>query len=187
MGVFNTDSFSGPFYPNGLTTTFPFKFRAMASSEVVLVDADGEQVTGASFSVVLASNQDGGSVIFDAPPTASQIPPFLIASAPAFGVGIDLGSVTAFNPRTLNPSFERLSVQNIFLKAASDRSLRMPIGEQIDPLPPAAGRSQTVMAFTRLGQPYPLPVFDIMRQAGTNIMDGGVRGGAIELDGGARG
>lgn len=126
MGVTNTNAYDGPFYPNGVTTSFPFTFRTMSTNEVQIVDDDGEILTGFSFSIVPAVGEDGGTIIFDAPPTAQQLPAFLIASAPNFGVGIDLGSVTAFNPRTLNPSFERLAVQNIFLADRVERAPKLP-------------------------------------------------------------
>ncbi|MFX4085813.1 hypothetical protein ACKU27_11995 [Sphingobium yanoikuyae] len=128
MGVTNTNAYDGPFYPNGVTTSFPFTFRTMSTSEVIIVDRQGAQITGFSFSILPAVGADGGSIVFDSAPTAAALPEFLIASAPNFGVGIDLGSVTAFNPRTLNPSFERLAAQNIFLKDRVERSPQTPLG-----------------------------------------------------------
>ncbi|WIW89288.1 hypothetical protein K3M67_04750 [Sphingobium sp. V4] len=128
MGVTNTNAYDGPFYPNGVTTSFPFTFRTMSTSEVIIVDRQGAQITGFSFSILPAVGADGGSIVFDSAPTAVALPEFLIASAPNFGVGIDLGSVTAFNPRTLNPSFERLAAQNIFLKDRVERSPQTPLG-----------------------------------------------------------
>jgi hypothetical protein len=148
MGVTNTNAYDGPFYPNGVTTSFPFTFRTMSTSEVQIVNEDGDVIVGFSFSIVPATNADGGSIVFDAPPSAAELPVFLIASVPDFGVGIDLGSVTAFNPRTLNPSFERLAVQNIFLKSQGNRAMQAPFGEEgILNLPSVAARSGKVMSF----------------------------------------
>ena len=132
MGVTNTNAYDGPFYPNGVTTSFPFTFRTMSTSEVAILDPQGEPISGFSFSIVPSANADGGTIIFDTPPTAGALPAFLIASTPNFGVGIDLGSVTAFNPRTLNPSFERLAVQAIFLNDLLKRSPQTPIGGGAD-------------------------------------------------------
>lgn len=128
MGVTNTNAYDGPFYPNGVTTSFPFSFRTMSTSEVAILNPQGETINGFSFSIVPASNADGGTIVFDSPPTAADLPAFLIASAPNFGVGIDLGSVTAFNPRTLNPAFERLAVQTIFLNDLLKRTPQVPLG-----------------------------------------------------------
>ncbi|WP_088183963.1 hypothetical protein [Sphingobium sp. Z007] len=128
MGVTKTNAYDGPFYPNGIATSFPFSFRAMSATEVQLIAPDGQPLTGFNFTIIPAENTEGGSVVFGTPPTATQLPEFLIVSVPAFGVGIDLGSVTAFNPRTLNPSFDRLAVQNIYLQDQIDRTPRAPIG-----------------------------------------------------------
>lgn len=152
MGVTNTNAYDGPFYPNGVTTSFPFTFRTMSTSEVIIVDDRGSEIVGFSFAIVPAVGADGGTIVFDAPPTAGELPAFLIASAPAFGVGIDLGSVTAFNPRTLNPSFERLAVQNIFLQNSVDRAFTVPFGEAGVLLPPAAERAGGTMGFGGNGE-----------------------------------
>lgn len=151
MGVTNTNAYDGPFYPNGVTTSFPFKFRTMSTSEVAIIDRLGNPITGFSFSINPSVNADGGTIVFDAAPTAVDLPEFLIASAPAFGVGIDLGSVTAFNPRTLNPSFERLAVQNIFQQASLERSLKAPLGESAGTMPPLAQRVGMLATFSADG------------------------------------
>lgn len=151
MGVTNTNAYDGPFYPNGVATSFPFTFRTMSTNEVAIIDRQGEAVTGFSFSIVPSVSADGGSLVFDSAPTAAALPEFLIASAPAFGVGIDLGSVTAFNPRTLNPSFERLAVQNIFLQSSLERSLKAPFGESAGSLPPLSQRAGMLAAFSEDG------------------------------------
>ncbi|WP_375283439.1 hypothetical protein [Sphingobium yanoikuyae] len=135
MGVTKTNAYDGPFYPNGVTTSFPFTFRTMSASEVIILTEAGKQISGFSFSIVPSVNADGGTIVFDTPPTAIELPSFLIGSDPNFGVGIDLGSVTAFNPRTLNPSFERLAVQNIFLQERMNRSVQVPFGEKGPELP----------------------------------------------------
>lgn len=136
MGVTNTNAYDGPFYPNGVATSFPFTFRTMSTNEVAIIDPQGETISGFSFSIVPSSNADGGSIVFDTAPTAAALPAFLIASSPNFGVGIDLGSVTAFNPRTLNPSFERLAVQTIFLNDTLKRTPQIPLGGGVPGLYP---------------------------------------------------
>ncbi|QGP79996.1 hypothetical protein [Sphingobium sp. CAP-1] len=139
MGVTNTNAYDGPFYPNGVAIEFPFTFKAMAPDEVVLLSEEGAPLS-ASYTVLLSANKDGGTVVFTSAPTTEQLPSFLIASAPAFGVTVSLGSTTSFNPRTLNPGFERLAVQSIHLKQGVDASIKVPTGEAGFTLPPAAQR-----------------------------------------------
>jgi len=170
MGVTNTNAYDGPFYPNGITTSFPFTFRTMSTGEVKVVTADGAPITGLSFSIVPAMNADGGSIIFDSAPTAAQLPAFLIASAPIFGVGIDLGAVTAFNPRTLNPSFERLAVQNIFLQSLNGRAILAPLGEEPGSIPPLSQRGGKLALFSFDGG---IAAIDTLGVGNPDIVDDG--------------
>ena len=122
MTVSVTSPISGPYFPNGVTTAFPFDFKAMSTSEVAIVDPDGVAITAYGFSVELDATE-GGTINFAAAPTAMQIPEFLIVSAPAFEQPTVYGATTAFNPTSLNGPIDRLAVQNVYMKALLDRLL----------------------------------------------------------------
>jgi hypothetical protein len=148
LTVSNTASFSGPYTPNGVTTAFPFGFKVLDQSEVV-VFRNGAQVTS-GFSVVLNDSSDGGTVTFDSAPTSGAI---LIASDPAFLQDLNWENNGAFLPATFTEGYDRAAIRDIWLKAGVNRSIRAPIGEALRQLPDAEDRALKILAFDADGQP----------------------------------
>ncbi|MFY9350543.1 MAG: hypothetical protein WAO77_09380, partial [Sphingobium sp.] len=152
----------------------------MAPTEVAICDEAGVYLNE-TFVVTLSSSGTGGTVTFPSAPTTESLPPFLIVSAPDFGVAVSLGSTSAFNPRTLNPSFERLAVQNIHLKQGLDSSLRLPPGELGSLLPPAAERAGGNKIFA----PHPVTGEMMILPGGAFRGDKGDKGEPGDQDGNA--
>ena len=182
MAVVSTNSYDGPFYPNGVATSFPFGFRAMAGDEVAIISESGDQIAGFDFTVLLDTDNDGGTVVFASPPTAVALPAFLIISSPDFGIAADLGSTTTFNPRSLNPSFDRLAVQAIFLDDQTRRSMKVPRGEVAGTMPALSARQGKVAVFSEDGGLVAVDSFGTLSQ---DIYDDGLwnEGDALIDDG----
>lgn len=114
MTVTTTDASSGPFAPNGSTTSFPFTFAALSAGEVKVVRrdaADVETVLG-GYTVTLTPGS-GGSVLFSVAPALGD--PLYILSDPDFDQQLNLANQGAFSPTALNGAFDRAAIRDIFL------------------------------------------------------------------------
>ena len=153
MAVSSVDTLSGPYTTNGVTTTFPFTFKAMAESEVRVfrIASTGveTEISDGAYDVTL--DEDGGSVIFTVAPTAGD--PLYIGTNPDFTQQITFENQGAFLPEVMNEAFDRAATRDLALKGAVDRSIRFPLGEQSAILPPAADRAHKYLAFDGNAQP----------------------------------
>lgn len=138
--------YSGPFTPNGVTTTFPFTFKALSADEVIIVDVDGVVIEGFDYTVTLAA--EGGSVVFGEAPEASDFATFYIASEPSFAQDTEFSSVGPFNPRSLQSPFDRTAVRDAWLKDRVSRTLTFPFGEASATLPSATSRAGKFLGFS---------------------------------------
>lgn len=154
MPVSSENSISDPYYPNGVTVSFGFDFKAASASEVIAVDGDGNTISTALYSVTL-DEDEGGSLTFGTAPTADAYPVLYVMSDPALTQPSNFdNSGPSFNPAGVTRAFDRAAVRDLRLKREIDRSFRVPFGEGGATLPGALARAGRFFAFDGGGNPY---------------------------------
>lgn len=154
MPLSNPKSISDPLYPNGVATAFPFDFAAVSEDEVVVLDAAYEPISSGLYSVFLDSDDEGGSVLFSAAPTALAYPVIYIASMPAFDQPANFdNSGPSFDPSSLTKAVDDAAVRDLALKRDIDSALRLGPGEEPARLPIASLRANKFVAFDASGDP----------------------------------
>jgi hypothetical protein len=143
MTVESTNTYAGPFEADGIVTAFPFAFRAMSASEVsVLAQAGGEQVPiGASLYRVDLTAQ-GGTVLFFEAPAAGLV--LYVVNDPDFRQNVSFSNQAAFLPSSHNEANDRAAVRDLYLRAQTQRAVRLPFGEDGIELPPRSARAGRV-------------------------------------------
>lgn len=124
-----TEAASGPYFPNGVTTQFPFDFKAAAGDElaVVLIDPLGaeEIIDPSGYSVAVALDGEGGTVTLAAAPL-SDGRQLWVLSDPSFAQSILFEDEGPFNSAVLNPVADRSAIRDIWLRDRSLRSVMVP-------------------------------------------------------------
>lgn len=119
MPFSSTQVSAGPYVPNGVTTTFPFAFRALSADEVkvVVVDDDGVETVLSGYVVnnILAAG-GGGSVTFAAAPNYPGQELFVRAN-PSFTQPLDFLNQEDFNPFDIEVAFDRDAQRALVLAA----------------------------------------------------------------------
>ena len=147
---------AGPFSGNDVTTVFPFTFRVFASTDL-LVNRTTAGVTTTlvlttNYSVALNPDQNaspGGSITLGvALATGSTL--VIVGNLP-YDQPLDLPSGGNFSPGAQENAFDRAVMQIQQLKDSADSSLRVPLGETVNPFPAAAGRVNSYAGFDSVG------------------------------------
>ena len=127
MAVSSVDTLSGPYTTNGVTTTFPFTFKAMAEGEVRVfrMAADGVETTINPGAYDVTLNDDGGSVVFTAAPAIGD--PLYVGTDPDFTQQITFENQGAFLPEVMNEAFDRAATRDLALKGDIDRAPKRPL------------------------------------------------------------
>lgn len=135
MAVQNIPRKVGPLTGNGILKEFPFSFKAVRPSDVVVKislgdsAADDETVLtfGADYTVTLNSNQDeraGGAVTFTkAPEQGARI---VITSETIIDQQLVLTNHDGFLPESLNDAYDKLTIICQELKEVLSRCLKVP-------------------------------------------------------------
>lgn len=154
MPVSNETSVSGPYTPNGATTSFGFDFKATAAGDVVAVDQDGNHISAALYSVTL-DDDEGGALIFGVAPTLSDYSQIYVVSNPALTQPSDFdNSGPSFNPAALTRALDRAAARDLKQQREIDRSVKLPFGEDGISLPAAASRLNKFLSFDASGNPF---------------------------------
>lgn len=153
MAVSSVDTLSGPYTTNGVTTTFPFTFKAMAEGEVRVfrIASTGIETEIGSGSYDVTLGEDGGSVVFTVAPAAGD--PLYIGTDPDFTQQITFENQGAFLPEVMNEAFDRAAIRDLAIKRDLDRAIRVPLGEESAILPPIADRTLKYLGFDAAGLP----------------------------------
>lgn len=139
---------AGPFYPNGSVTAFPFDFKAISADEVIAVSPDGSTIPTALYSVTV-NPVAGGSLNFATPPTASEYPVLFVIGRPALTQSANFdNSGPSFNPAALTRAFDAAALRDLRQQVEIDRGLKVPFGEGVPILPPAADRRGRFLGFS---------------------------------------
>jgi hypothetical protein len=159
MAVTVDIALAGPFHPNGVTVEFDFSFKAASTSEIKVfrqaTDGSLTTINAALYSVTLATDGEGGSVVFSAPP-ATAGGSLYIEGNPAFTQEA-IFTNNGFLPVTINPAIDRSALRDIWLRDRINRSISVSFGEAGFSLPPAAARANDVFTFDAYGAPAMVP------------------------------
>lgn len=161
MTVEVTETVAGPFYPNGVTVSWPFDFRVDGEEDLqaFLVNADGSMtiVNSATYSVTLAVDGEGGTLTTTTPLPILGLP-FFIVLDPDFRQEIAFEDEGAFNPTVMGLVADRSAMRDLYLRDRVGRAVSVPFGESGFSIPAAATRAGKVFAFDNYGGPNMLPV-----------------------------
>lgn len=137
MAVETDNAFSGPFIPNGATTTFPFTFTAPSAAEVAVMlrNADGTESYPTDFAVNLTPG-GGGSVVFAVAPAAG--PQLFILLDPFFTQSIQFENGSGWLAEPVNEVADRSASRDQVLRRDLLRGVRMPLGYDGGQLPAPA-------------------------------------------------
>lgn len=189
MAVSSVETLTGPYATNGVTTTFPFTFKAMNEAEVRVfrIASTGVETTigPGAYDVILTDN--GGSVVFSVAPAEGD--PLYIGSDPDFTQQITFENQGAFLPEVMNEAFDRAATRDLAIKRDLDRAIRVPLGEETAILPPITDRALKYLGFDADGIPVATDaVVDLAAAAALGIdagqSDMGTTAGSILSDNG---
>lgn len=143
MTVITTNAFSGPFSPNGSTTAFPFDFRAMSASELIVARSTASGIVPIIGGYTVSLTSTGGTVTFSSAPSAGD--PIYILSNPSFLQQANFVNQGSWSPTAIDNVNDLAAARDIYLKNLIERSIRVPQIETLDTLLPAAGRVGKVL------------------------------------------
>ncbi len=167
MPVSSETSISGPYTPNGVTTSFAFDFKAASASEVVATDGDGNVISTALYSVTL-DDDEGGTLTFGTAPEASDYSEIYVLSEPELTQPSDFDNAgPSFNPAALTRAIDRAAIRDLKLHRDIGRALKLPFGEAAVTFPGVADRANKYLSF--------LPDGSLFMASGTGA-DSGLRG-----------
>lgn len=162
---------SGPLYPDGIATSFPFDFEITRASDLsaIWLSVDGTQtpISASSYTVAVSLSEPGGTITFSTAPTLPNPTDELwIILDPEFEQQDRYSDEGPFNQSLLEGSLDKLARLSIYLLAQVRRGFSAPFGEEIASLPPSAQRANGFLGFDADGNP--------VVSAGTGA-DGGLR------------
>ena len=176
MPVSSETSISGPYTPNGVTTSFAFDFKAASASEVVATDGDGNVISTALYSVTL-DDDEGGTLTFGTAPEASDYSEIYVLSEPELTQPSDFDNAgPSFNPAALTRAIDRAAIRDLKLNRDIGRALKLPFGEVPITFPGVADRANKYLSF--------LPDGSLLMSSGTGA-DSGLREDIASSTGGA--
>src|SRR5574341_793077 len=135
---------------NGVTTVYPYSFQLLASTDLVVKVGGIVQVSG--FTVSGIGNQSGGNVTFTTPPPVGT-KNVLLSRELKLERDTDYQYNGDLREETIDRDFNRLWQVAQGQDAIQDGTLRAPYPEQLNTLPAAASRANTVQAYDGSGQP----------------------------------
>lgn len=142
MAVQNILRKVGPTTGNGILKEFPFSFKTVRASDVVVKTSSGTSVTdeevtlryGTDYTVTMNSNQDerpGGSVVLvNAPAKGVRV---VITSDTAIDQQLVLTNHDGFLPESLNDAYDKLTIICQELKETLSRCLIVPLTSEKTP------------------------------------------------------
>lgn len=135
---------------NGVATAYPYEFELLDADDLV-VTIDGVVIPASDFTLTGVGDQGGGTVTFDTAP--GNLTDVLLSRDLALQREIDYQTNGDLQSPTVNLDFNRIwqALQGFWARITN--SIRAPYPEQLDELPPAADRANTVLAFDADGQP----------------------------------
>jgi hypothetical protein len=128
---------------NGVTTTFAYQFKVLELQDLE-VQVDGVIQVG-NYSVTGLGVDAGGTVVFDVAP--ANLAAILLISEVVLERATDYQEDGDLQSGTLDDDFDRLWLAAQGGKAKISSAIRVPVPEQVPPLPKAASRKDRLLAF----------------------------------------
>ena len=148
MTIPTTIAASGPYFPNGATTAFPFGFKASSDQDVtvVLISSAGveEIVSSAGYAVTLAGGDDPGGTVTMAVAPVNDGRELWIYLDPTFLQEIKFEDEGAFNQTILNQLADEAGSRAVWLRERVGRALLVPRNGSA--LEAAKGKFATILA-----------------------------------------
>ncbi len=130
MTIPTTIAASGPYFPNGATTAFPFGFKASSDQDVtvVLISSAGveEIVSSAGYAVTLAAGDDPGGTVTMAVAPVNDGRELWIYLDPTFLQEIKFEDEGAFNQTILNQLADEAGLRSVWLRERINRAVLAP-------------------------------------------------------------
>lgn len=139
-------------YPNvdGVTTVFPYEFQLLSASDLV-VTVNGVVVPSSDFILTGVGVQAGGDITFNtAPLVGSDV---LLSRVLVLQRNTDYQYNGDLKENTVDNDFNRLWQALQGIDAVIGGAVRVPFPEQVDALPDATSRANTVLGFDGAGKP----------------------------------
>ena len=160
MTISSESNTAGPFAGNGSTTSFPFAFKVFSRAELLfeVTDVDGEVTTktlDSDYSVSLNADQDaspGGTITYPISGTALATGETAVISTNLpYTQLTDITNAGGFLPQVIEDALDRnvrlMQQQNNL----TERSVRVPLGEDLQTLPVASARASRLLSFDAAG------------------------------------
>ena len=125
MTVAATDFQSGPYTPNGVTTTFAYDFRIGSAAEIMVVrrDADGVETEITTGFSVTGAGTASGNIVFDTAPAAGN--PIYIYGDPVFSQAVALVGQGSYSPASVEEGLDRAMLRDAKQQEELDRSIKV--------------------------------------------------------------
>lgn len=151
MTIPTTIDASGPYYPNGVTTNFPFGFAVASTSDVaaVLIASDGTEavVDPSAYTIVLAEGDDpGGTLVFTTAPVDDDRELWVYLN-PSFLQQIQFEDEGPFNQTILNRLADEAGLRTVWLRGQVLRALRVGRGQSVPLLDMSALSPGQILAY----------------------------------------
>lgn len=154
MPIGTTNAYNGPYTANGATTTFPFTFKVLSTSQVsVILRTNGVDTTvsSGSYTVTLSgSSPSSGSVVFNTAPASGSV---YVLLTPEFSQDIEFADGAAWIAKPVNDGYDQSALRDQALKRDLERTMLVPLGETVPTLPVAADRAGQYLAYDANGDP----------------------------------
>lgn len=121
--------FQGPYYPNGITTHFPFDEFEVVDEGEVSATLNGAAVDASSFTVSLNDDGTGEAIFFTPPAGDGATDELYLILNPDFRQQTTLANQGPYYQTTLEKIVDRLASRAIWLRDKASRSLHVPRGE----------------------------------------------------------
>jgi hypothetical protein len=172
---------------NGATAVFAYGFQVLQAADLVVQVDGATKALGVDYTVSGVGVQAGGNVTFLTNPANGQ--KVTLYRDTAINRSTDYQDSGDFLSKTVNADFDRtvMMVQELASGTKSIQNvLRVPQGESVANLPPAASRANMILAFDGSGNPYAaLPVTGTAADVLTQLSNSTDLAKGVSLVGGA--
>ena len=183
MAVPTDNAYSGPYAANGVTTVFPFTFKAPAADEVAVQirDAIGTDVNPGPYSVTINSASGGEVTLDKAPADGLTVVVYLDTD---FTQGLQFEDGSAWLAEPVNEGYDRAALRAQVLRRDVGRGLLTPLGESGFVIPQASQRAGKGLFFDENGDLDPITPDDFAEPAQAAATS--AQGSAVTADAAAR-
>lgn len=161
MPVSTTNSFSGPFNTNGVTTIFPFTFTAPSDTAVEVISrddvTDADTVVSTSDYTVGRTIGGGGTITFGtAPASGAKI---YIVLKPSFAQDVEFEDGSPLAMSLLNRVADESTARDQALKGELERAVKVRVGETAPSVGDITEQVEEMRALTQVVLAFSGPIY----------------------------